>query len=369
VRRDWLLLAVVLVACSGNLEDRYFVYGRATTVSAAPLVDQPLRVNTHDRLTDEPSLLDDVATDRLGRYSIELYRFQLMDAENRPRSLSIEVNGRDGAMTRLRFIGQALDQGLPDLLLWDVSPSSVVEHDGELLLQTPSFPLEPLGEPTEAMGSHNETRSYGWLIESQGLTLWAIPADLSGVEVRLPREVLEDFAAPTARFSMQTVTSPPRDPLLGAMPSVHSIVLAGPAVLSSGPGTPVTRGRPCWLRGDLVPGCPATDGDFDGDAIFTNWIHDEDLQPLGELIRFDLGTPRQLRLLMVRGLSVAGSSGEPVLAVEGSNDLLSWTHLGAVSPGSTLVELDPLAPPVQFVRLTTQLSTTALTLQELSLYE
>jgi hypothetical protein len=367
--------------------------------------------------TAEP--LPTVATGEDGRFLYELYRFQFSQGDwmgGQPCA-RLTVTGEGGVETEVGAGAYPEDLSLAAAPLW-TAPHALtpVSEGGRVQVASPDLAwadldrvwLRPDERPEGVLVGGGmdpyDFRFAEWQVLSEGgAPVWRVGVD-PGVGLALEPEVLEDFAAPRVALEVLGYTWPgepkggpynpfgdrPRETLLRMRSRTAALPAAG------GPLVPVSRGAPCSYAGKALSPCPFTDGALALVALQTEYAPggaggDPGQPPAGgappdDELRVELPRPTKVRRLVFRDVVYPGNPALP-LPVEGSVDGVTWQSLlpardpavpvldqdfvyQVVSGGRIyrLLEADPAAPPVRWVRLAVPRSG-LLALRELSVFE
>lgn len=236
---------------------------------------------------------------------------------------------RVGAATSLSFLVQRETLELPSLRLWE--PDIAVEHTGGQL--SVDWPTLPEGYPADA--------SYeAVFVDTRGQPVWTLSDAGSRIDVR----VLEDVRGGVAVQATAETSVDDLDADVAFRSGQHPV---------EGPGAPPSRGASCSATaGELakaIAPCPLTDGDLatlaDVDIDDCPEGQTQCPPPADSAIVVDLGSPRDLSLLVLRG-------DEDDVVVDVSGDGQAWTELLSVEMTGTSVAVGlPPGTTARAVRL------------------
>ncbi len=278
-------------------------------------------------LPDAPAICDKArtaTTDGDGRYTFDLKGEDTQGTLGTASTLNVVFSGpKAQGSTTVSFTAKEADIDLPDARLW----KSDAKVSGAIRLSWTPLP--------SAAGSK---RSYSaQLFEANGRSaLWSQPA--SGRRATIDPRILED-----QRGSVAVGASSSLEGGSGGG-KVRASYLSPRIPVRPSAGEPASRGRRCAAVTGTAPArdaafsrCAATDGELASPARLA--------APDGTLVdgvAIDLGSPRRVDLVVVRGF--AGQ-----LLVETSADGKTFSTV-ATSSGSTAVEV-PGSPRARYLRV------------------
>jgi hypothetical protein len=228
-----------------------------------------------------------------------------------------------GASVVADFKVQAASLRLPDLVAWQ-----------------PRVTVAPGRVSWEALAGGSGSYQVG-VEDAGGIGVWTFPA--SRPEVSFDPRILEDTTGSMAVSTRSSTTAEGT--------TVGMARRSGRIAYRSTAGTPASRGRPCTHNAGPSPArCTLTDGDLANRLPAPASSPSTTAPPQAgatvpppppAMATIDLGQPKNITLVVVRGCSCA---------VEGSTDGKAWAALGR-STGDTAV-VPARAGAARYVRLT-----------------
>jgi hypothetical protein len=363
------------LACAGDPEDPFFLYGRAQDGSGRPLARALVTLSRgevelcsnrffHERpgavtVVRRPGGVvqavfpvfepfRETETDDEGRFLFQLLRYELTtpgsnDGFNSTFCYRIDVEGGEGgAKTSVWTVMDYRDIYLERVYRWDEGLISLEPSVDGHLLSAPSGPLPPSDSVQLFV---KDIVAYEWEVTAFGKPLWRAEQTASPFLVDGP--IREDFAEVEARAIMLSILAPQQRPIpeieeLVGSKGVYSEHAAGPAVLlpSIDADLPVSRGAPCLIGATRLDPCPATDGKLD-----LEWFELPSSKMLEDVPRnalhLELTAPARPSLAIIRDVA---TSDIPI-TLEGSADGVTWSTLASLEfllPGT--VQIDRLGP-------------------------
>ncbi|HEU5001156.1 MAG TPA: hypothetical protein VFW71_00035 [Actinomycetota bacterium] len=263
-------------------------------------------------------------TDSSGSFAYTLSGADTQGSVGNADTLDVTAVGPGGAAaggTTVAFTVQTATLALPALRLWGATPGVATGGGPQ-----PSYRVTWPDLPSSIGGS----ASYGvrFVDGAAGASGddWAVRGARSGTTV--DGRVLEDRSG-NVEVDAATSAAGPH--------TTFRFTYRSATVAFHGPGAPPSRGAGCLVQpGGGAPvalhPCPLTDGNLStGGALAPSPC--AGCTPAGTTAAIiDLGTPRPLGLVVVRGATTG-------VAIEGSNDLSSWSMLGSLDAdlGATAV--------------------------------
>jgi len=264
------------------------------------------------------------ATDGAGSFSYTLSGADTQGSIGNADTLDVTAVGPGGASaggTTVAFTVQATTLALPALHLWGAAPS--LAPGGGRPSYRVSWPELP--------ASIGATPSYGLLFMDQAPGSgpggdWVVSGARPGASV--DARVLEDRSG-TVEVDASTSSPGPH--------TTFRFTYRSSTVPFHGPGAPPSRGAGCLAQaGNGAPvalhPCPLTDGNLATPAALAASPCAGCTPAATSAAIIDLGSARPVSLVVVRGATTG-------VAIEGSNDLSTWSMLGslATNPGAAAV--------------------------------